>query len=191
MAEVQKSAENSTKTQKSTKVNNKTSKESNPNKDEARLKIINKSKDTVSIKVNGRILKYTWEAFNATYRIVDKIYCVMKESARRELEGINGKIDELVTLCMSGDKSDETSARIGTLSQEIVKATNSSQEDLMSLVNRRITALRKGAEGKKEKSQGTPREKKSKVPPMVPLSATQSLRDVKGADELLKAFGRK
>jgi len=191
MAEVQKSAENSVKTQESTKVNNKSSKKSNPNKDEARLKIINKSKDTVSIKVNGRILKYTWEAFNATYRIVDKIYCVMKESARRELEGINGKIDELVTLCMSGDKSDETSARIGTLSQEIVKATNSSQEDLMSLVNRRITALRKGSEGKKEKPQGTPREKKSKVPPTVPLSATQSLRDVKGADELLKAFGRK
>lgn len=184
MAEVQKSAENSNKTQKSQSVKK-------DQKDEARLKIINKSKDTVSIKVNGRILKYTWEAFNATYRIVDKIYCVMKESARRELEGINGKIDELVTLCMSGDKSDETSAKIGILSQEIVKATNSSQDDLMSLVNRRITALRKGAEGKKEKSQGTPREKKSKVPPMVPLSATQSLKDVKGADELLKAFGRK
>lgn len=156
-----------------------------------RTRIVNKTKDSVTLDFKGDIGKKTttWEEFNEVYNIVDKIWAVPNDNAweklQKQQEEFQKIVDKAVTFVILADNTTDPGKKLGALAalgsctDEVMKVLGCDKAEAVRMLQMALSsygpAYRKLKQGKKEiRGDSKPR------------SASFSLGDVPGFEKLLK-----
>ena len=156
-----------------------------------RTRIVNKTKDSVTLDFKGDIGKKTttWEEFNEIYDIVDKIWAVPNDNAweklQKQQEEFQKIVDKAVTFVVLADITMDPGKKLGALAalgsctDEVMKVLGCDKAEAIRMLQMALSsygpAYRELKQGKKEIKENSK-----------PRSASFSLGDVPGFEKLLK-----
>lgn len=109
--------------------------------------IVKKEKDGITIKENGKAVKFSWNEFNAGYNIVDKVYAVMNEKMLEKMSRLDELIESATTAYFISQNSTSPAKKVtfaAVLSdtiEKIQKLLNCTGFEAMELVKNRINAF--------------------------------------------------
>lgn len=117
-----------------------------------RIKIVNKSKDGVSLRVaRGQTIKIPWKEFEQLYNPAGKYYCQLKPEAVERFQKAFDKIDKIVVLYIAirpvvADKMDPKDILasmevISKLTSEVQELLGCTVADIIKLVKDRLIHL--------------------------------------------------
>jgi len=174
------------------------------------IKVINKTKDSVTLVLNGRTLKTDWDTFNEGYEWVDRTHCTPTDELFEQNEKVQELIGQIIAYIIMGNNEVNPEAKmktmymIGHLSEELQKLLGCSNDEVLAMVKSRMDDYQKERRREAERiarsierkfrpksEEEIQKEKKKHMEEArtIPTTATQSLGDVKGMDELKKQFG--
>jgi hypothetical protein len=162
-----------------------------------RTRIVNKTKDSVTLDFKGDIGKKTttWEEFNEIYDIVDKIWAVPKDEAweriQKQQKEFQKIVDKAVTFVILADITTDPGKKLGALAalgsctDEVMKVLGCDKAEATRMLQMALSsygpAYRELKQGKLPKP-----EKKEIKEDSKPKPASFSLGDVPGFENLLK-----
>ena len=158
-----------------------------------RIRIVNKTKTSVTLDYKGNIGKKTtaWEEFNEIYDIVDKIWAVPKDEVWKGMLEKQDKfqkiVDKAVTFVILADNTTDPGkklsalAALGSCTDEVMEVLGCDKAEATRMLQVALSAY--GPAYRKLK-QGKP-EKKEVKEDSKPKSTSFSLGDVPGFEKLL------
>ena len=111
---------------------------------EVRFRILNKTNKTVTVKLQGKPMTFTWEEFNKKLIVVDKVWAVLNEEEKKKQEKAEDMINEVVVAVMfqNGNASAHDKlihmGIIGHNVPEIAKLLECTPLEVMGLVRQRL-----------------------------------------------------
>lgn len=90
---------------------------------EVRFRILNKTSKTVTVKLQGKPMKFSWEEFNKKLIVVDKFWAVLNEEEKKNQEECDELINDAVICVMFQRGNGEPMKKLAYLAQlgEITK----------------------------------------------------------------------
>ena len=170
----------------------------------ARIKIVNKSKDGVSLRAaQGQTVKISWNEFEQLYNPAGKYYCQLKPEAADRFQKAFDKIDKIVVFYIAihpvvADKKDPKDILasmevIGRLTSEVQELLGCTGAEVIKMIQDRINPIRPYMTETPEYAKRIRKEKniaednarrEAKARERSVYTATQSLSDAKGFDKL-------
>jgi len=162
-----------------------------------RTRIVNKTKDSITLDYKGDIGKKTttWEEFNETYNIVDKIWAVPNDSAwekiQKQQEEFQKIVDKAVTFVILADITTDPGKKLGALASlgsctdEVMKVLGCDKAEARGMLQKALSAY--GPAYRELKQGKLPKPEKKEIKgDSKPKPASFSLGDVPGFEKLLK-----
>lgn len=160
---------------------------------ERKFKIVNKSKDSVKIRVGKEVIAYPWDEFNSHFTIEDKTTAVMKEESCRKMDEVDSLVDDAVSDYVISNMTTKQELKLAYISlagqkiQRIAELLDVSIMQATTLVKKRYSQMVLNKPTEYNRHNPRPKKAKEEVKNATP-SATNSLSDVKGADKLKDLF---
>ena len=112
-----------------------------------RIRILNKTSKTVTIKLNGKPMTFTWEEFNKKLVVVDKVWAVpnaAEEEKYKKAEKLLG--DAMVNFLVSRATNNPMTklthmARLGEISKEVCELLECTPIEFASLLQDRLKVI--------------------------------------------------
>lgn len=107
-------------------------------------RIINKSKTGCKLRFPDKTIKeVTWEEFNSTFVIEDLYWAVFNPENKKRHEELEEKLNQLVAYTLMSKKKQDLTimTTMGTLSQELCKDLQCSLQELIKLVQKRVSIV--------------------------------------------------
>ena len=114
---------------------------------EVRFRILNKTPKTVTVKLMGKPMEFTWEEFNKKLIVVDKVWAVLNEEEKKKQEKVDDLINDAVVCVMlqrgNADPIRKLSAlaQLGTITEKIQELLECSNAEVLQLIRKRLMLL--------------------------------------------------
>lgn len=114
---------------------------------ESRFRILNKTRETVTLKLQDKPMTFSWEEFNKKLIVVDKVWAVLNEEEKKKQdkaeELINNAVVSMIIQrgnCDAGTKLSHL-AMLGTYIDEATKILECNRLEVMQLIRQRLMML--------------------------------------------------
>ena len=114
---------------------------------EVRFRILNKTSQTVTLKLQGKPMTFSWEEFNKKLIVVDKVWAVLNEEEKKKQEKAEDLINEIVVAVMIQNGNSDAHQKlihmgiIGHNVTEVAKILECSPAEVMGLVRQRLMMM--------------------------------------------------
>lgn len=114
---------------------------------EHRFRILNKTSKTVTVKLQGKPMTFSWDEFNKKLIVVDKVWAVLNEEEKKKQEEAEDMINQIVVsvLVLKGnsDHSDKLIhlGMIGGLLSKAAELLECSNVEVIQIVRERLMMI--------------------------------------------------
>jgi len=114
---------------------------------EPRFRILNKTRETVTIKLQGKPMTFSWEEFNKKLVVVDKVWAVLNETEKKKQDEAEELIsDTVVSVMIQNGNSDARTKlahmmMIGKNVERITELLECNRLEAMQLIRKRLMML--------------------------------------------------
>ena len=114
---------------------------------ETRFRILNKTRETVTPKLQDKPMTFSWEEFNKKLIVVDKVWAIFNEDEKKKQDKAEELINNAVVSMMiqngNGDAGTKLShlAMLGTYIDEATKILECNRLEVMQLIRQRLMML--------------------------------------------------
>ena len=115
--------------------------------EETRFRILNKTRETVTLKLQDKPMTFSWEEFNKKLIVVDKVWAIFNEDEKKKQDKAEELINNAVVSMMiqngNGDAGTKLShlAMLGTYIDEATKILECNRLEVMQLIRQRLMML--------------------------------------------------
>lgn len=115
--------------------------------EETRFRILNKTRETVTLKLQDKPMTFSWEEFNKKLIVVDKVWAILNEDEKKKQDKAEELINNAVVSMMiqngNGDAGTKLThmAMLGTYIDEAAKLLECSVLEVMQLIRQRLMML--------------------------------------------------
>ena len=115
--------------------------------EETRFRILNKTRETVTLKLQDKPMTFSWEEFNKKLIVVDKVWAIFNEDEKKKQDKAEALINDAVFSMMiqngDGDAGTKLShlAMLGTYIDEATKILECNRLEVMQLIRQRLMML--------------------------------------------------
>lgn len=114
---------------------------------EVRFRILNKTSKTVTLKLQGKPMTFTWEEFNKKLIVVDKVWAVLNEEEKKKQEKAEDLINEIVVAMMIQNGNADAHTKlvhmgvIGHCVDEVSKLLDCTPLEVTAMVRQRLMMM--------------------------------------------------
>lgn len=114
---------------------------------EVRFRILNKTSKTVTVKLMGKPMEFTWEEFNKKLIVVDKVWAVLNEEEKKKQEEADELVnDAVVCVMLQRGNSDpirklSALAQLGTITEKLQVMLECTPAEVMNIIRQRLMLL--------------------------------------------------
>ena len=114
---------------------------------EPRFRILNKTRETVTVKLQGKPMTFSWEEFNKKLIVVDKVWAVLNEDEKKKLEEAEELIrDTVVSVMIQNGNSDARTKlahmmMIGKNVERLTELLECNRLEAMQIIRKRLMML--------------------------------------------------
>lgn len=114
---------------------------------EPRFRILNKTRETVTLKLQDKPMTFSWEEFNKKLIVVDKVWAVLNEEEKKKQERAEELIsDAVVSMMIQRGNSDAGTklahmAMLGKCIDEAAELLECNRLEVMQLIRQRLMML--------------------------------------------------
>lgn len=114
---------------------------------EVRFRILNKTNKTVTLKLQGKPMTFSWEEFNKKLIVVDKAWAVLNEEEKKKQEKAEDLINDVVVAIMiqrGNADAHEKLIHMGIIGHNVTEAAKileCSPVEVMGLVRQRLMIM--------------------------------------------------
>lgn len=114
---------------------------------EARFRILNKTNKTVTVKLMGKPMTFSWEEFNKKLIVVDKVWAVLNEEEKKKQEKAEDMINQVVVDVMIQNGNSDAGTKlshmgmIGHLIPKIAELLECTPLEVIGLVRQRLMLM--------------------------------------------------
>lgn len=114
---------------------------------EVRFRILNKTSKTVTVKLMGKPMTFSWEEFNKKLVVVDKFWAILNEAEKKKQEEADELVNDAVVCVMLQRGNAEPIKKLSALGhlatiteklQELLECTNA---EVLQLIRQRLMLL--------------------------------------------------
>lgn len=115
--------------------------------EETRFRILNKTRETVTLKLQDKPMTFSWEEFNKKLIVVDKVWAVPNEEEKKKQEKAEELINDAVVsmLVLRGNIDTDIKfahmATLGNSIDEVSKLLECNKLEVMQLIRQRLMML--------------------------------------------------
>ena len=114
---------------------------------EVRFRILNKTNKTVTLKLQGKPMTFSWEEFNKKLVVVDKVWAVLNEEEKKKQEKAEDMINQVVVDVMIQNGNSDAGTKlshmgmIGHLIPQIAELLECTPLEVIGLVRQRLMIM--------------------------------------------------
>ena len=114
---------------------------------EPRFRILNKTRETVTLKLQDKPMTFSWEEFNKKLVVVDKVWAVLNEEEKKKQEKAEELIsDAVVSMMIQRGNSDARTklahmAMLGKCIDEAAELLECNRLEVMQIIRQRLMML--------------------------------------------------
>lgn len=114
---------------------------------EVRFRILNKTSKTVTVKLMGKPMEFSWEEFNKKLVMVDKFWAVLNEEEKKKQEEADELVNDAVVCVMlqrgNADPIRKLSAlaQLGTITEKLQVMLECTPAEVMNIIRQRLMLL--------------------------------------------------
>lgn len=114
---------------------------------EPRFRILNKTRETVTLKLQDKPMTFSWEEFNKKLIVVDKVWAVLNEEEKKKQEKAEELIsDAVVSMMIQRGNSDAGTklahmAMLGKCIDEAAELLECNRLEVMQIIRKRLMML--------------------------------------------------
>jgi hypothetical protein len=114
---------------------------------EPRFRILNKTRETVTLKLQDKPMTFSWEEFNKKLIVVDKVWAVLNEEEKKKQEKAEELIsDAVVSMMIQRGNSDAGTklahmAMLGKYIDEAAELLECNRLEVMQIIRKRLMML--------------------------------------------------
>ena len=114
---------------------------------EPRFRILNKTRETVTLKLQDKPMTFSWEEFNKKLIVVDKVWAVLNEEEKKKQDKADELInDAVVSMMIQNGNSDAGTklahmAMLGKCIDEAAELLECNRLEVMQLIRQRLMML--------------------------------------------------
>ena len=114
---------------------------------ETRFRILNKTRETVTLKLQDKPMTFSWEEFNKKLIVVDKVWAVLNEEEKKKQDKAEELINNAVVAMMiqngNGDAGTKLThlAVLGKCIDEATELLECSRLEVMQLIRKRLMLM--------------------------------------------------
>lgn len=114
---------------------------------EVRFRILNKTNKTVTVKLQGKPMTFSWEEFNKKLVVVDKVWAVLNEEEKKKQEKAEDMINQVVVDVMIQNGNSDAGTKlshmgmIGHLIPQIAELLECTPLEVIGLVRQRLMLM--------------------------------------------------
>jgi len=114
---------------------------------EVRFRILNKTPKTVTVKLMGKPMEFSWEEFNKKLIVVDKVWAVLNEEEKKKQEEADELVNDAVVCVMlqrgNADPIRKLSAlaQLGTITEKLQVMLECSNAEVLQIIRQRLMLL--------------------------------------------------
>lgn len=114
---------------------------------EPRFRILNKTRETVTLKLQDKPMTFSWEEFNKKLIVVDKVWAVLNEEEKKKQDKAEELIsDAVVSMMIQRGNSDACTklahmAMLGKCIDEAAELLECNRLEVMQLIRQRLMML--------------------------------------------------
>ena len=115
--------------------------------EDTRFRILNKTRETVTLKLQDKPMTFSWEEFNKKLIVVDKVWAVLNEEEKKKQDKAEELINNAVVAMMiqngNGDAGTKLThmAVLGKCIDDAAKILECSRLEVMQLIRQRLMML--------------------------------------------------
>ena len=114
---------------------------------EVRFRILNKTSKTVTVKLGGKPMEFSWEEFNKKLVVVDKFWAVLNEEEKEKQDKAEELINNAVVAMMIQNGNSDVAIKLthlvvlGKCIDEAAELLECSRLEVMQLIRQRLMML--------------------------------------------------
>jgi len=114
---------------------------------EVRFRILNKTPKTVTLKLQGKPMTFSWEEFNKKLIVVDKVWAILNEEEKKKQEEADDLVNDAVVCVMlqrgNADPIRKLSAlaQLGTITEKLQVMLECTPAEVMNIIRQRLMLL--------------------------------------------------
>lgn len=114
---------------------------------EVRFRILNKTSKTVTVKLMGKPMEFSWEEFNKKLMVVDKFWAVLNEEEKKKQEEADELINDAVVCVMLQRGNAEpihklsALAQLATITEKLQEMLECSNAEVLKLIRQRLMLI--------------------------------------------------
>lgn len=114
---------------------------------EVRFRILNKTSKTVTVKLMGKPMEFSWEEFNKKLIVVDKFWAVLNEAEKKNQEECDELINDAVICVMfqrgNGEPMKKLAylAQLGEITKKLQEKLGCDNATVLDLIRHRLMLL--------------------------------------------------
>lgn len=115
--------------------------------EETRFRILNKTRETVTLKLQDKPMTFSWEEFNKKLIVVDKVWAILNEEEKKKQDKVEDIINQIVVCVLvqkgNSDPSDKLIhlGMIGGLLSKAAELLECSNVEVIQLVRERLMMM--------------------------------------------------
>ena len=112
-----------------------------------RIRILNKTNKTVTLKLNGRPMTFTWEEFNKKLVVVDKVWAVPNAAEEEKYDKVEKLLEDATVSFLVSRATDNPMAKLthmanlGKISKEVCELLECTPLEFASLLQDRLKVI--------------------------------------------------
>ena len=114
---------------------------------EVRFRILNKTSKTVTVKLMGKPMEFSWEEFNKKLVVVDKFWAVLNEEEKKNQEECDALINDAVICVMFQRGNSEPIkklaylAQLGEITKKLQEKLGCDNAQVLDLIRKRLMLM--------------------------------------------------
>ena len=114
---------------------------------EVRFRILNKTSKTVTIKLQGKPMTFSWEEFNKKLVVVDKFWAVLNETEKKKQKEADELVNQAVVCVMfqhgNGDPIRKLSylAQLGEITTKLQEMLECDNAQVLDIIRKRLMLM--------------------------------------------------
>lgn len=114
---------------------------------EPRFRILNKTSKTVTVKLMGKPMEFSWEEFNKKLIVVDKFWAILNESEKKKQKEADELVNNAVVCVMLQRGNAEpvrklaALAQLATITEKLQEILECSNAEVLNLIRQRLMVL--------------------------------------------------
>jgi len=114
---------------------------------EVRFRILNKTSKTVTVKLMGKPMEFSWEEFNKKLIVVDKFWAVLNEEEKKKQEEADELVNDAVVCVMLQRGNAEPTRKLAalmqlsTITKKLEELLECSNVEVLNIIRQRLMML--------------------------------------------------